>query len=264
MDGTRFDDLTRFLAERRSRRSVVKAMAGAIAASIASVGTAIGAPRCKRVNQACQTTADCCPGPNANGNVYCAPSGNKKLCKACPAESPTACNGGCVATSDDDNNCGACGTVCFGGSTCVNGSCQCPAGQHRCADGSCQECCNDDHCDYLGSTVGPICCEGTCVGSRFNVNNCGACGNVCPSDQICSTANCQCAEFGAHVGPDGTCTCIGTDCSTSDQCCESHICFLGACEHCGATGQECHDFVGGPADHRCCSGVCDPTTITCL
>src|SRR5690349_18887612 len=71
MDGSRFDELSRFMAERPSRRTVVKAMFGAIAGSMASVGAALGAPRCKRVNQACQTTADCCPGPNANGNVYC-------------------------------------------------------------------------------------------------------------------------------------------------------------------------------------------------
>ena len=72
MDGSRFDDLTRFMAETPSRRTVVKAMVGAIAGGLASVGNALGAPRCKRVNQACQTTADCCPGPTANGNVYCA------------------------------------------------------------------------------------------------------------------------------------------------------------------------------------------------
>ena len=87
MDESRFDDITRFMADRPSRRKVLAAMAAAISGSLASVGTALGAPRCKRVNQACQTTADCCPGPNANGNVYCKQvKKSAKVCATCPAE----------------------------------------------------------------------------------------------------------------------------------------------------------------------------------
>lgn len=264
MDGSRFDDLTRFIADTPSRRTVIKAMVGAIAGSLASVGTALGGPRCKRVNQACQTTADCCPGPTANGNVYCASAGKKsKICQACPAETPTACNGGCVDTSDDNNNCGACGEVCFGGTTCVNGSCQCPAGQHLCADGSCNECCIHDHCESPDPEANPICCAGTCVSASFDENNCGGCGNVCFADQFCELGDCECFEAGAHVGPDGQCTCDGTNCQGGGSCCDDYVCFLGTCQHCGAAGADCHDFSGNPGDFLCCSGTCDPNTVTC-
>jgi hypothetical protein len=39
------------------------------------------------------------------------------------------CNGTCVATCCDNNNCGACGNVCTGGLTCFEGVCDCPSGQ---------------------------------------------------------------------------------------------------------------------------------------
>jgi len=36
----------------------------------------------------------------------------------------TICNSVCVDTDTDDSNCGACGSVCGPGTTCVNGACQ--------------------------------------------------------------------------------------------------------------------------------------------
>jgi hypothetical protein len=240
MDGSQFDDLTRFMAERPSRRKVLAAMAAAISGSLASVGTALGAPRCKRIAQACQTTADCCPGPTANGNVYCKQVSKKsKVCAGCPSETPTACNGGCINTNNDNLNCGACGTVCHGGTTCVNGSCQCPAGKHLCADNSCQECCALEHCvDLLGQGVGAICCDGTCLATRFDETNCGACGNACSADQLCLDGNCTCTEEGKHVGPDGQCTCVGTSCAGNFPCCDGWYCddSTSICTECRPAG----------------------------
>ncbi|MFC1730257.1 MopE-related protein [candidate division KSB1 bacterium] len=43
----------------------------------------------------------------------------------CPA-GETDCSGTCVDTDLDDNNCGACGTVCAGGESCVAGVCVIP------------------------------------------------------------------------------------------------------------------------------------------
>ncbi|MFB3765924.1 MAG: hypothetical protein ACE14P_11860, partial [Methanotrichaceae archaeon] len=33
------------------------------------------------------------------------------------------CNGACISVLADNNNCGACGNVCTGGQTCINGAC---------------------------------------------------------------------------------------------------------------------------------------------
>jgi hypothetical protein len=76
----------------------------------------------------------------------------------------TLCNGACVPTATDNNNCGACGTVCTGGRTCVGGACACAA----------------------GSTL----CGGTCVPTTADVNNCGACGVRCTSAQTCAAGAC--------------------------------------------------------------------------
>ncbi|MEZ4411031.1 MAG: MXAN_6577-like cysteine-rich protein, partial [Polyangiales bacterium] len=84
---------------------------------------------------------------------------------ACPA-GQTACGSACVNIRADDNNCGACGTVCSGGESCMSGACACPAGQCSCG--------------------------GACVNVRTDNNNCGACGNACGAGQSCSNGVCAC------------------------------------------------------------------------
>ena len=43
-------------------------------------------------------------------------------CSGCPSGT-TSCTGVCTNTLWDKNNCNACGTVCPGAQTCVNGTC---------------------------------------------------------------------------------------------------------------------------------------------
>lgn len=70
----------------------------------------------------------------------------------------TACSGACVNTTSDPNNCGACGQVCGGGTTCTNG---------RCTGGTC-------------SSLQIFCpAAGACVDLQTDPNNCGACGQQC-------------------------------------------------------------------------------------
>ncbi|CAM2802991.1 Stigma-specific protein, Stig1 [Legionella steigerwaltii] len=77
-----------------------------------------------------------------------------------------ACNGSCVNTQTDNNNCGACGNVCSTGSTCSSGQC-------------------------VAQCIAPFTlCNGTCVNAQTDSNNCGSCGIVCPSGSTCSGGVC--------------------------------------------------------------------------
>jgi hypothetical protein len=89
------------------------------------------------------------------------------LCKvACPA-GQTNCSDVCVVTSSDTNNCGACGNVCAGGQSCVNGVCTLVCG------------------------AGLTPCGNQCVNTATDASNCGGCGVVCPANQVCSNGVCQ-------------------------------------------------------------------------
>ncbi len=86
------------------------------------------------------------------------------------AAGTTLCNGTCVNTGTDGNNCGACGTVCTGGRTCTGSTCGCAA----------------------GTTF----CGGTCIATTADVNNCGACGTRCGPGQTCTAGACATAITG--------------------------------------------------------------------
>jgi hypothetical protein len=77
----------------------------------------------------------------------------------CPSGSGlTLCSGACVNTTSDSNNCGACGQVCGGGTTCTNG---------HCTGGTCSS--SQVFCPAAGA----------CVDLQTDPNNCGACGQQC-------------------------------------------------------------------------------------
>jgi len=101
----------------------------------------------------------------------------------CPAASGT-----CVDPLTDENNCGACGTVCAAGESCNAGVCE--AGPPVCAEPTETD------------------CGGTCVDTDADVNNCGSCANVCPSDNTCEAGVCTPPVVG---GLDPECkSCIDT------------------------------------------------------
>ena len=119
----------------------------------------------------------------------------------------------------------------------------------------------------------PDCCEGACVNTFTQIDNCGTCGHKCPDDarachkgvcgRPCATVdNCAADVRSACCG--GACidltqssTC-GTDCDNIAVCLAGQSC-CGACVdeqtdfyNCGRCGNWC-----GGAAPACCAGTCN-------
>jgi len=98
----------------------------------------------------------------------------------------------------------------------------------------------DDNCDgtidegcggcILNSEcgVGEFCCAGTCVNVQGDTNNCGGCGNTCPTGWTCQS---------------GSCTALsqGDPCTSGPQC-ASNFCIDGVCcnNPCNGTCEMCN------------------------
>ena len=99
---------------------------------------------------------------------------------------------GCdAALAVDPLNCGTCGNVCAGGTTCMMGLC-------RCASGA-------------------MLCDGRCVDTRTNNSNCGACGNACTiANTVCSVGRCACR--GGEDICNGRCADLASDWTNCGAC----------------------------------------------
>lgn len=139
-------------------------------------------------------------------------------------EGLTDCDGTCVDTSGDSDNCGVCGTVCGNGDTCVAGVCD------------------------LVCSAGEINCDGTCVDPQANDQFCGAGGEngdcavnpgvVCAQDEACTDGACACAVGSFECIPGGGCNNLETE-----------------AEHCGACFNAC------APNQTCMSGTCVSDTV---
>jgi hypothetical protein len=177
-------------------------------------------------------------------------------------------------TSTDSNNCGTCGTACGSGSTCVDGACSptstpasCSNGilttgtgsQISCApyacsptDAACLTSCNSNidcaagyTCDGSHACVpistcsaGQVSCNGTCVDTNTDVNNCGACGQACSSvshatagcfNGFCGVAFCAPSYYDCDGDPADGCE-INVDADVNN---------CGACGRACGAGQAC-------------------------
>jgi hypothetical protein len=191
-----------------------------------------------------QCTADSCfngtptysplaPGTpcNQNGGSVCDGMGS---CTCAPGQS--LCNGVCVNTSSDPNNCGTCGHVC----SAPNANMACSQGQ--CVIVSCAN--GFQNCDQQ-TTNG---CE---TNITNNVANCGACGHICSAPNTtmgCSGGNCVIVSCNA-----GFANCNG---QALDGC-ETNI--ASDPNNCGACGNVCSNLHGTTS---CVMGVCQPTCST--
>ena len=141
-------------------------------------------------------------GPGAAGTTGSGGGGGTLSCSG----TQMACNGSCIDTSADSNNCGGCGIPCLGGHVCQSSVCVCGSGTME--------------------------CNGSCVAS--DATHCGTCTNVCQSGQLCSGGQC-------------TSMCAGTTCGTA--CCTgTQVCMNNACvEPTGTGGTTGGGGVGGGA-----------------
>ena len=127
-------------------------------------------------------------------------------------------------------------------------------------------------------------CDGACLDLRFDPSHCGACGNACDADEVCSEGKCalKCAGGTTKCEVDGKNRCVDTALDAShcggcgDACTGDEVCSIGKCDddcnggtalcevggkpgcfdlkkdeaHCGACDSTCG------ADETCVGGAC--------
>ncbi len=97
------------------------------------------------------------------------PACDKSACGVtCPPMTTLCSDKICYDTNDSHDHCGNCNTACA----------------------ATTEWCTAGHCCATGTEY----CGGSCVDVLADKNNCGACGNVCPGQQVCSSGLCTSSQ----------------------------------------------------------------------
>jgi len=220
----------------------------------------------------------------------------------------TLCGTTCVNLDTDENNCGECGNVCRSGYSCSNGRCAslaCGEGQTLCGTRCVNLEINEENCGECGNACGStrVCLNGECTcptgmtecmrqssfgmgGSgvvfcaelQHDADNCGRCGNECPSGQVCQDGVCggcaipcgdgetccggQCLETEWDEANCGEC---GRTCSGQEgTCCNGNCTNLRNTRHCGGCNRECPPAWICVDGNACCLGfipwICHPPT----
>jgi hypothetical protein len=311
MDREHFDRLSRLVASAGSRRDAVRLLiAGAIAAAVGGAVPAGAGKRRARERVRQRTRTEQILHCTDQGCVNCAAK------KIGPGVNLTRCDlnrrldlagtnlGGsnltktCLGDTDLRN-------VRFRGAN-LSGACLCGANLSG-ADfrGSnvtpAQLACARVGCDTIlpngkpavACGKGETCCDGTCVNTRTDRTNCGACGTLCEtSTNPCLEIDCiagQCVtepkndgtacdiggETGVCCAAGSSATCvIGTICCSSAQCDPGDTCCGGLCfnlqtdpEHCGSCDNDCPETkADGCKNGECTCGnapACLQSTTCC-
>lgn len=295
MDADRFDALTRFLANRPSRRQVLRGLAGGLTAGLLS--RQAGAADCKAAGKPCSKGDQCCSGlcaPPPTGQTSVAHSGS--VCcdtgqvidpsGACCIPDPTSatCTGVC---GPQTNNCGQsvdCGPCCTP-KTCADAPSQCGSLDDGCGDTITCDC---DACQTCSSgTCVPVAC--TALDECHNAGTCdpgtGSCSNPpAPNGTTCSNGQCLDGACVTSCTPDCTGKCGGAadgcggtcpgGCGSCETCqnglCVSacptngcYVCVNGGCQLTGQCpdGHCCSDILtypNGAFRECCCTGKWTP------
>ncbi len=172
----------------------------------------------------------------------------------CPTDLATCSSDGgsyCANTSTDNDNCGACGSVCTSGNVCNGGHCIVTCG-------ALTTCTPDGGAPY-------------CANTNTDNANCGTCGSTCPSGYVCGGGVCSltCGSLTTCI-PDGGvanayCANTSTDqsnCGTCGTVCAAgQACGSGSCTAtCGpgekVCGNSCTNTTFDPANCGSCGNAC--------
>jgi hypothetical protein len=269
MDGQRFDELARRIAVGRSRRTVLRNVAGGLitlagvsvgsrptrAATCSSDGDCTGCEAC--IDGVCTLTCIgsqvCCQVEAAFACADCCSDGD------C-AEGQVCADGACVVPPcATDADCPSCKTCNADTGVCVGG---CEPGEQCCA-GVCAGCCHDSDCGFSDdyNCVNGVCVPQTCAGEYDSCHSFCCWGLICVSDGLyCARYACQTDDDCAGVYIDdirpcilGVCTGrlsgIGQPCET-DAHCDLAWCAAGVCAALGVEGDAC------ARDAQCATGRC--------
>jgi hypothetical protein len=154
----------------------------------------------------------------------------------------------------------ACGSVC------------CPAGQACTVQGCCppQNVPCGDQCCALVFPPGsdPACCSGKCTDRNTNLNNCGSCGNVCPTPanatSTCTTGVCGFVCNSGYTRCGNSCVNLANDTQNCGGCLvvcpPNQACVNGRC-----VGPDCGNCQVCDLDSGTCGLPCsDPCTARSL
>jgi hypothetical protein len=264
MDGSRFDRLTRSFVVARSRRSLVRVLAGAVAGL---VGYQEAAARCKRDGAQCGFNSECC---SSRCESWDGQSGNR-----CPKYQTCYCrgNGDWGTQCDEAIDCERqyetevwqcergwctfkCGTgVCHAGQVCLN-----QGDGLRCWS----RCDNEGGPCFVGYSIewNPAgqCKAGVCYPTPYIGKACHYYGPPCPGGSHCTASAgkwgvCACPE-GESVcgnGADAQCRNLNNDkrnCRTCGNACprsKSVVCRNGGC----ACKKQALTLCGSGSEARC-------------
>jgi Stigma-specific protein, Stig1 len=147
-----------------------------------------------------QATAAAMPAPTA-----AVPAGTTQ-----PGAAGTQAAGTCTANiNSDPANCGGCGYACPANALCQQGQCYCGEGyvasNNQCVAAPSGASGGTDTGNGCPAGMSP-CPDGYCYDLSTATDNCGICGNTCPSGMICSASTCANAPTEVTTAPTTTVT----------------------------------------------------------